>query len=181
MQYVFLALVLTVITVAVVRTQLERRDNVPLSREAQGQEITFRLRLDNVRVFEKSGASDVKNVGMVLVVRADTFEVSATTPLFRSIFGLDYCFRARDTTIEMGELPPVALFGQKMAWILVRGQRAGPTTALALASKDYMYDAWVALVRAGAVPIGPPPPIPSSGQSANGSADPGGSNWLPGF
>jgi len=177
MQYVFLALVLTVLTISVVRMQLGRRDSVPLRREAEGQEITFRLRLDNVRVFEKSGAADARG-GMALIVRTDTFEVTATTQLFRSIFGMEYYFRARDTTIEMGELPPLSLFGGKKAWILVRGQRGSRTTGLAIASKNYMYDAWVALVGAGAVPIGPPPPMPPSGRPASASADPGASEWL---
>jgi hypothetical protein len=181
MQWVFLALVLTGITVVVVRTQLERRDNVPLRQEAERQEITFRLRLDRVRVFEKWGAADAKGSGMALIVRTDTFEVTATTPLFRSVFGMEYHFRARDTTIEMGELPKLALFDGKKTWILIRGQPGGGITGLAIASKDYQYDAWVALVRAGAVPIGPPPAIPPSGRSASGSANPGSSDWLPGF
>ncbi len=166
MQYVFLGLVLTVLTVAVVGTQLRRRKNVPLRQQVEGQEITFRLRLDNVRELGKSGSTDVKG-GMALIVRTDTFEVTAITPLFQIIFGMEYYFRARDATIEVGVLPSFS-FVRKKNWIIVRSQQGGRRTELAIASKNYLYDAWVALARAGAVPLGAPPAIPSLGPPASG-------------
>jgi hypothetical protein len=95
---------------------------------------------------------------MALIVRTDTFEVSAITASFRAFFGMDYHFRARDTTIELAELPLIS-FIRKKNFILVRGQQGNRKTELAINSENYLYDAWVALVRAGAVPIGPPPPI----------------------
>jgi hypothetical protein len=97
---------------------------------------------------------------MALIVRTDTFEVSAITASFRAFFGMDYYFRAHDTTIEMGELPLIS-FIRKKNFIIVRGQQGNRRTELAINSENYLYDAWVALalVRAGAVPIGPPPPI----------------------
>jgi hypothetical protein len=104
---------------------------------------------------------------MALIVRTDTFEVTATTQLFQIIFGMEYYFRARDTTIEVGELPSFSFVGKKN-WIIVRSQQGDRRTELAIASKNYLYDAWVALNRAGAVPLGPPPAIPSLDPPASG-------------
>lgn len=154
MQYVLLGLVVAVFAVAAVRTWLSHRGTVPLRRETEGQEITFQLRLDHVKV----SGTNVKGA-MALIVRTDTFEVSAITVPFRAFFGMDYHFRAAETTIEIGEIPLFS-FIQKRNWIIVRGQQGGKRTELAIASENHLYDAWVALVRVGAVPVGPPPPVP---------------------
>ena len=84
---------------------------------------------------------------MVLIVRADTFEISAATPLLGIIFGMEYYFRAPDTTIEISELPS---FLKKRLWIVVRGNQGTSRTELAITNESHLYDAWAALVRAGA-------------------------------
>jgi len=178
LQYVFLGVVLSGMAVGAIRTWLIYRRTVPLRLEAMGQEITFRLRLDRVKVYG-SGWTDLKGA-TALIVRADTFEVSAITVPCRAFFGMEYYFRARDTTIEMGELPLVS-FILKKTWIIVRGLHGNRRIELALNSENYLYDAWVALVRAGAVPVGPPPAIPLSEPPARGGADRSGSGWLLGF
>jgi hypothetical protein len=104
---------------------------------------------------------------MVLVVRGDTFEVCCTVPLFRVVSAMEYYFRARETTIEVSGVPS---FMRKVDWILIRGQQRGKRTEIAVASQDYLYDAWVALVRAGAVPAGPPPPVSRLGPLRVGRA-----------
>jgi hypothetical protein len=156
MQYALLGLVVVIFVGAGVRTWRDHRATVPLSRETEGQEITFQLRLDHVKVWGSGWAT--ANGAMALIVRTDTFEVSAITASFRAFFGMDYHFRARDTTIELAELPLIS-FIRKKNFIIVRGQQGNRKTELAINSENYLYDAWVALVRAGAVPIGPPPPI----------------------
>jgi hypothetical protein len=77
---------------------------MPLRRETEGQEVAFRLELDHVKKVGRSGSADVRGT-MALIVRADTFEVSAVTPLLRISFGLDFWFRARDTTIDLVSSP----------------------------------------------------------------------------
>jgi hypothetical protein len=153
-QYALLGIVVIGFVIIGVRTWRRNHGAVLLRRETGAQEVTFQLRLDHAKAMG-SGWTDLKGE-MALIVRTDTFEVSATVPLFRAIFPMDYYFRARDTTIEVGELPA---FIQKMNWIVVRGQQGGMKVEVAFASRNHLYDAWVALVRAGAVPIGPPPPI----------------------
>jgi hypothetical protein len=158
MGYVFFGLVLTLLAVVAVRTWLSYRSTVPLRRETAGQEITFEIRLDHVKVFG-SGWTDVKGA-MVLIVRTDTFEVSAVAVPFKAFFGMDYYFRARDTTIELGELPSISYFLKK-TWLIIKGQSGNRKLELAFNSENSVYDVWVALIRAGATPIGSPPPIPS--------------------
>lgn len=155
MPYALLGFGIVVVVVGSVRTWLAHRGVVALRRETGGEEITFQLRLDHVKAVGRSGSSSLRGA-MTLIVRTDTFEVSAITTPFRAFLGMDYYFRARDTTIEVSEYPS---FVQKMDWIVVRGQQGGMRAELAIASENYLYDAWVALVRAGAVPLGPPPPI----------------------
>ncbi len=157
MQYVLLGVVVVGLAVAIAQTSLRRRRTAALRGEAKGQVIAFQIRLDRVKVMG-SGWTDLKGE-MVLIVRADTFEVSAATPLLGIIFGMDYYFRAPDTTIEVSESPS---FLKKGSWIVVRGKQGTSRTELAITSENHLYDAWAALVRAGAVPIGSPPPIPST-------------------
>ena len=153
MQYVFLAVFVALLVVVAVQTRRTHRDTIPLRREAERQDISFQLRLDHVKV---DGAN--AKGAMALTVRTDTFEVSALTPALRA-FGLDCYFRAAETTIELGEIPLVSYI-RKRTWIIVRSQQGRRKTEVALASDNHLYDAWVALVRAGATPLGPPPPVP---------------------
>jgi hypothetical protein len=157
MQYALLGVVVVGLAVAIAQTSLRHRRTAALRKEAKGQAIAFQIRLDHVRVMG-SGWTDLKGE-MVLIVRADAFEVSATTPLLGTIFGMDYYFRAPDTTIEVSESPS---FLKKRLWIVVSGKQGTSRTELAITSENHLYDAWAAFVRAGVVPIGSPPPIPST-------------------
>jgi hypothetical protein len=150
-----LGLVAGAFVVDFIQDWLRRRRTAGLGREVEQQGISFRIRLDRVKVWG-SGWTDLKG-GMALIVRTDTFEVSCPTPLFRVIFAMEYHFRAAETTIEVSGSPS---FIRKQAWIVVTGQHGGKRTELAIASEMHLYDAWVALARVGAVPVGPPPPVP---------------------
>jgi hypothetical protein len=152
MQYVLLGLVAGVFAVVLIQDRLGRRRSATLRHEVEQQGISFRMRLDRVKVMG-SGWTDVKG-GMALIVRADTFEVTCPTPLLRAIFAMEYYFRAAETTIEVSGSPS---FIREHAWIVVTGQDGGKRTEIAMASEMHLYDAWVALVRAGTVPVGPPP------------------------
>ncbi len=95
---------------------------------------------------------------MELVVRVDAFEVLCPLRLVRVVLGLEYYFKARETTIRVTRAPSGIL---KRDWIVVTGQRLGQEIQLAIAQSTYrggILDAWNALLRAGSVPVGPPPP-----------------------
>jgi hypothetical protein len=85
-----------------------------------------------------------------LTVLGDLFEVSHPFPLARFLNGLDYCYRAEDTTVEL--VP-----GSWHDWIEIGGQPGTGLSAMRIGRRKMTRQIWDALVRAGAKPIGPPP------------------------
>jgi len=93
---------------------------------------------------------------MNLIVYADGFEVTNSFPPARFLFGQQYAYRAADTTIEV--VP-----GLLHNWIEIGARhqpgRQPPARAarIRLGRKHRLRQIWDALLRAGSVPIGPPP------------------------
>jgi hypothetical protein len=120
-----------------------RRREEPLRKEMQARAVmavmTFQARVDT----EDRG-------WLRLTVRGDLFEVSHPFPPARFLNGLDYCYRAEDTTVEL--VP-----GLWHDWIEVGGQPGTGLSPMRIGRRKMTRQIWDALVRAGAQPIGPPP------------------------
>jgi hypothetical protein len=134
---------------------LKSRQEAPLRREVRAQGITFRTRLDNVK--EKKSREWLRAMygEIYLIVRTDAFEISCIISPIRVVLGLQYYFRAGETTIEVSRLPGIP----KREWIVVAGRQLGKEIRLAIAQTRDLRDAWNALVAAGAVPVGLPPQL----------------------
>ena len=119
-----------------------RRREEPLREEMQARAVmavtTFQARVDTDRG------------GLRLTVRGDLFEVSHPFPLARFLNGLDYCYRAEETTVEL--VP-----GSWHDWVEVGGQPGTGLSPMRIGRRKMTRQIWDALVRAGAQPIGPPP------------------------
>lgn len=154
MQYALLACVVVGLTIVYGRIVLRRRRETPLRHEIRAQGITFRTGLDHIRTVTSRGWRTGPYGLIELIVRADGFEISSAIPPVRVALGLEYYFRARDTTIEVSRLPSGIY---KSDWIVITDQRLDKVTKLAITQKNNLYETWNALVRVGAVPLGPPP------------------------
>jgi hypothetical protein len=161
MQYVFLAVVLAGVAVSLGQVWLKRRREAPLRREIRGQDVTFLVRLPQVKVSEGYGWPRwlSLNSSMALTVRRDSFDVSSVTPPIRLVMGMEYCFKASETSIETSRDPSR---NSALNWIVVTGSQAGREIRLAITqgNERQLHDAWNALVAAGAIPVGPPPVDP---------------------
>ena len=153
MQYVALAVVVALVVAVVGQIVFRRYQNAPLRREMRTQAITFRTELDWVKIpdppwWAREAEDGLR--GMELIVRGGMFEVST---VFRVVIGLEYCFRARETTIELSR-NPLRIYGMdtRREWIVVRGRQADRDIQLAMTKRHFLDDVWNALVAAGAVP-----------------------------
>ena len=130
--------------------------NTPLRREMRTRPITFRTDQVWVRFpaspWRESGTA-VR--GMELIIRGDMFRVGAPFGL-----GLNYYFRAAETTIELSR-NPLRIYGLtgRREWIVVRGRQLDREVRLAMTKRYFLEDVWNALLGAGAVPTsaGPTP------------------------
>ncbi len=154
MQYALLVCGVVGLTIIYGRIVLRRRREAPLRREIRAQSITFRTELGHVKTMTSRGWWTGPYGLIELIVRTDGFEVSSAIPPVRVALGLEYYFRACDTTIEVSQLPSGVY---KRDWIVIKGQQLDKEVQLAIAQKSSLHEAWNALARAGAVPIGPPP------------------------
>jgi hypothetical protein len=134
---------------------LKSRQEAPFRREVRAQGVTFRTRLSIVKTMTKRGWWTGPYGEIYLIVREDAFEISCGISPIRVVLGLEYYFRARETTIEVSRLPGII----KRDWIVVTGQQLGRESQFAIAQRRDLGDAWNALVGAGAVPVGLPPPL----------------------
>jgi hypothetical protein len=151
--YVAIAVVVVVVLVMLGQHVLGWRRNGPLRREMRAQPVTFRTDLRWVKVSDPPGwmygaGYGIRNVE--LIVRGDMFQVGN---VFSAIMGVEYYFRAWETTIEVSR-NPLGIYGidGKREWIVVSGQRDSRDFRLAMTKKYFLDDVWNALVRAGAVP-----------------------------
>jgi hypothetical protein len=127
--------------------------SAPLRREAKAQAVTFRTELRWVKVPVRPwwmyGAEDgVPNIE--LIVWGDMFQVGN---IFSTTMGIEYCFRAWETTVEVSR-DPLSIYGieGKREWIVVIGTQDGRDFRLEMTKRYFLDDVWNALVRAGAVP-----------------------------
>jgi hypothetical protein len=160
MQYVLVAAVVAGCSVLFGRIWLRRRRETPLRREIRAREVTFRSYLDRVGVIEPgwlepepgSDAGTPISRPVELVVRGDAFEVSSTVALGRAVLGLEYFFRACETSVELNRVVPRIYGMDTPPRIIVRGWQAGKKIQLTIGQKDDSLEIWNALTAAGAVP-----------------------------
>jgi hypothetical protein len=126
-----------------------RRREEPLRKEMQARPVTFRSGVDVKANFLGMKAS--QHGPLYLNVHGDAFRVSHPFPLARFLFGQDYSYRSRDTTIEMA-------LGVLHDWIEISGQSAGSAVRIWIGRRKMNRQLWDVLVSAGAHPIGSPPP-----------------------
>jgi hypothetical protein len=155
MEFVMVAAVVSMFTIIFGKVWLKRREEAPLRREVRAQGIIFRTRLYNVKEKKSQEWFTAMYREIYLIVRADAFEISCIIPPIRVVLGLEYYFRARETTIEVSRLPGI----KNRDWIVVTGRQRGKEIRLAIAQTRDLRDAWNALVAAGAVPVGLPPQL----------------------
>ena len=120
----------------------------PLRKELRARPSTFRARVDL-----KAGAVDPmesKSGLFSLIVHGDAFEVSDAFPLFRFLNGPGYCYRAKDTTVEM-------VHGVLHDWIEICPLPGTGAIRIRIGRRTMNPQLWDVLVSAGAQPIGPPP------------------------
>jgi hypothetical protein len=149
---VFVAFVFIILAVAfgtsVLPAWTRRRREEPLRRELAARPVTFRSGVDvRARYF---GQLASQRGPLYLNVYGDAFRVAHVLPLTWFLFGQDYCYRARDTTVEM--VP-----GMLHDWIEISGQPAGSAAQIWIGRRKMNRQLWDALVAAGAHPIGSPP------------------------
>ena len=122
-----------------------RRREQPLRKEMQARAVMGMMTF-------RAGVNTEDRGMLRLTVRGDLFEVSHPFPLARFLFGQDYCYRAEDTTVEV--VP-----GLWHDWIEISGQPGMRAARIQIGRRKMNRQIWDALVRSGAHPIGPPPPL----------------------
>jgi hypothetical protein len=158
MQYALLAVVLAGFAICLGQVWLKRRRERPLRREIRSQSVTFWTRLPRVKVKQGYGwpAWLSLNSSMALYVRGDFFDISSSLLPIRVVMGMEYYFKASETSIETSRDPSR---NSALNWIIVTGSQRGEEIKLAITNgnEGLLQDAWNALVVAGAIPIGPGP------------------------
>ncbi len=140
------------------RVWVRRRRGTSLRREIRTRDITFRSHLDRVTVMEPGWLQPGSDFGapisspVELIVRGDAFEVSSALWLGRVVMGLEYCFRAHETSVELNRVVPRIYGRDTPPRIVVRGWQAGRKIQLTIRQKNDPLEIWDALTRAGAVP-----------------------------
>jgi hypothetical protein len=158
MQYVVVAIVAAVFSIIYGRIWLNRHRDAPLRREIRARDITFRAGLHSVWVIEPDGgppSSDFEvpiSSPVELIVRGDAFEVSSARSLLRVVMGLEYFFRARETSVELNRPIPRIYGIDTPPRIVVRGWHAGKKIQLMIKHENDPLAIWKALTGAGAVP-----------------------------
>ena len=155
MQYVLVTVVVAGLLLMFGRIWLRLRRQAPLRREIRARDITFRAVLDRVYVIEPGTppGSDFEvpiSSPVELIVRGDAFEVSSARPLGR-VMGLEYFFRARETSVELNRPIPRIYGTDTPPRIIVRGWQGGKKIQLTIRQKNDLLDIWNALTEAGAV------------------------------
>jgi hypothetical protein len=157
MQYVLLVVVLAGVAIGLGQVWLKRRREATLRRAKRSQNVTFCTRLPQVKVKEGYGWPTwlSLNSSMALYVRGDSFDISSTNLLIRVVMGMEYYFKASETSIEASRDPSQ---DSALNWIVVTGNQRSAKIKLAIThgNEGLLHDAWNALVAAGSIPIGPP-------------------------
>jgi hypothetical protein len=155
---------------------VRRRRDAGLRREVRARPfITFQARVDAKQDFV---GMDLPVRGKLdLIVRGDVFEISHPIAPARFIFGQEWYFIARETTVEV-----YRTLGRD--WILVERRSPpamivgtlGRSTRVSIRRRNMNPAIWDALIRAGARPVG----APARGQGSP-HATPGRGAMPPGF
>jgi hypothetical protein len=158
MLYVAIAVVVVVAVSSIAPVARMHHRNAPLRREMKAQAVTFRTDLRWVKISARPwwlyGAEDGMK-GLELTVQGDMFRVG---DFFSALIGMDYYFRAWETTVEVSRDPlGICGIGGKREWIVVTGTQDGRDFRLEMTKKYFLDDVWNALVRAGAVARGDGP------------------------
>jgi hypothetical protein len=141
-------LVLAFAAIAIVAGRRRRRE-APLRREMRARpEVTFRASVDVKVSF--LGMMLAARGRLQLIVRGDAFEVTHPFPLARVIFGQEYCYLAKETTVE-------AVTGLRRGLIEINGRPAGTGARIRIGQRNMDDEIWDALIQAGAEPVGPGP------------------------
>src|SRR5215470_17247709 len=158
MQYVMVAVVVTGFSLIYGRIWLRRHRETLLRREIRARDITFRTGLDRVTVIEPGWlqpGSDFEvpmSSPVELIVRGDSFEVSSAYSFGRVVMGMEYYFRARETSVELNRSIPRIYGADVPPRIVVRGWQQGRKIQLTITQKQDPLEIWNALAAAGAVP-----------------------------
>lgn len=158
MQYILVTVVAAGFCFIYGRIWLRRRRETPLRREIRARDLTFRVILDRVSVREPGWLQpdsdfDVPISSPVeLIVRGDAFEISSARSLGRVVMGLEYFFRARETSVELNRPVPRIYGWDTPPRIVVRGWQAGKKVQLTIRQDNDPLEIWNALTGAGAVP-----------------------------
>jgi hypothetical protein len=141
---------LAILAVTVWRPAWRRwQAEAPLREEIKARpEASFSARVAvKVPVFNRV-ALPLRN-DLDLAVRGDLIEVSQRSWVARHVFAQEYCFRARDTSIEVARSP-------FRTWIIIR--RGQPDSSpVWISHSRQLGPIWDALVTAGAQPASSPP------------------------
>ena len=140
------------------RVWTRHRQQVLQRREIRVRDVTFRT---GVVVLLKQPYGWPQwlplNGLMVLIVRGDAIEISGEPWPIRMLPGMGYYFWARETTMQVRRAPSRPF---DLKWLVVAGRQGGKEVKLAIsADNSYLLrQAWSAMIDAGVVPVGPPPP-----------------------
>jgi hypothetical protein len=158
MQYVVVAIVVAGFSLIYGRIWLRRHREMPLRYEIRTRDITFRATLDRVTVIEPGWLQPGRDFAVPmsspvdLIVRGDAFEVSSGNPFGRAVMGLEYFFRASETSVELNR-PVSRTHGKDTPpRIIERGWQGGKKIQLAIKQKHDPIEIWNALTVAGVVP-----------------------------
>jgi hypothetical protein len=139
---------------------LRRRREAPLRREVRAQGITFQA-VVKAKMMNTLGSESSFRNEMNLVVRADSFEISIGFAPVRIVMGMEYYFKAAETTIELRHVTPKMPGMKAQDWIVAKTQHSGRDLQISFTNYNYTNTSipavWDALVMVGAIPIGPPP------------------------
>jgi hypothetical protein len=117
----------------------------------RARDVTFRVVLDHVSVREPGWLQpdhdfDVPISSPVeLIVRGDAFEISSALSLGRVVMGLEYFFRARETSVELNRPVPRIYGWDTPPRIVVRGWQAGRKVQLTIRQNNDPLEIWNAL------------------------------------
>src|SRR5215475_10222851 len=158
MQYILVTVIVAGLCLIYGRIWLRRRRETPLRREMRARDVTFRVVLDHVSVSEPGWLQpdhdfDVPISSPVeLIVRGDAFEISSARSLGRVVMGLEYFFRAPETSVELNRPIPRIYGWDTPPRIVVRGWQAGRKVKLTIRQNSDPLEIWNALTGAGGVP-----------------------------
>jgi hypothetical protein len=164
--------------------QPRRLREAPLRREMRAKPSTFKAGLFDVQAIFLGMWASVKGGPFLLTVHGDVVGVSSLLPPARFVFGYQWCYQARDTTmkivpgrrhelIEIAGLPTAVRPTSKAAVLgEALGNLGGPIgevvaafrslspvspALIRIGNKRMTREIWDALARAGVHPVGAPP------------------------